>query len=150
MAWEKGLLFEDYRVLPFCPRCETALSDAEVDQGYKERKDPAIFVKFKVLGVENTYLVIWTTTPWTLIDNEAVAVNPSFTYAYVDVGKEVLIVAEKLVEPLMHKFGINNYKVSRTVSGKELEGLQYEHIYRGDQHRAVSYTHLTLPTIYSV
>jgi len=144
MAWEKGLLFEDYRVLPFCPRCETALSDAEVDQGYKERKDPAIFVKFKVLGVENTYLVIWTTTPWTLIDNEAVAVNPSFTYAYVDVGKEVLIVAEKLVEPLMHKFGINNYKVSRTVSGKELEGLQYEHIYRGDQHRVITADFVTL------
>ncbi len=144
MAWEKGLLFEDYRVLPFCPRCETALSDAEVDQGYKERRDPAIFVKFKVVGEENTYLVIWTTTPWTLIDNEAVAVNPSFKYAYVDAGKEVLVVAENLVEQLMHKFGVGSYRVLRTVGGRELEGLQYEHVYDGKARRVITADFVTL------
>ena len=66
--WNKGLLYEGYRVLPFCPRCETALSDAEVDLGYEDREDPSIFVKFPAKDEENTYYVIWTTTPWTLID----------------------------------------------------------------------------------
>jgi isoleucyl-tRNA synthetase len=132
-AWEKGLLFEDYRVLPFCPRCETALSDAEVDQGYEDREDPSIFVKFPVEGSSNTYLVIWTTTPWTLIDNEAVAVNPNFDYALVKVTVnnevEYLWLAEKLVPQLMEKFGVKNYEIVRMVKGSELAGIRYNHIY---------------------
>ena len=132
-AWEKGLLFEDYRVLPFCPRCETALSDAEVDQGYEDREDPSIFVKFPVEGSSNTYLVIWTTTPWTLIDNEAVAVNPNFDYALVKVTVnnevEYLWLAEKLVPQLMEKFGIKDYEIVRVVKGSELAGIRYNHIY---------------------
>jgi len=132
-AWEKGLLFEDYRVLPFCPRCETALSDAEVDQGYEDREDPSIFVKFPVEGSSNTYLVIWTTTPWTLIDNEAVAVSPNFDYALVKVTVnnevEYLWLAEKLVPQLMEKFGIKNYEIVRMVKGSELAGIRYNHIY---------------------
>ena len=132
-AWEKNLLFEDYRVLPFCPRCETALSDAEVDQGYEDREDPSIFVKFPVEGSSNTYLVIWTTTPWTLIDNEAVAVNPNFDYALVKVTVnnevEYLWLAEKLVPQLMEKFGIKDYEIVRVVKGSELAGIRYNHIY---------------------
>jgi isoleucyl-tRNA synthetase len=85
-AWERGLLYEGYRVLPFCPRCETALSDAEVDMGYEERRSPSIYVKFEVAGRSGEYLLIWTTTPWTLIDNEAVAVHPSAEYCVVEVG----------------------------------------------------------------
>ncbi len=132
-AWEKGMLFEDYRVLPFCPRCETALSDAEVDQGYEDREDPSIFVKFPVEGTDNTYLVIWTTTPWTLIDNEAVAVNPNFTYALVKVtinGRtEYLWLAESLVPQLMERFGIKDYEVVKVLKGSELAGTRYRHIY---------------------
>ncbi|ADY02310.1 isoleucyl-tRNA synthetase [Vulcanisaeta moutnovskia 768-28] len=132
-AWEKGLLFEDYRVLPFCPRCETALSDAEVDQGYEDREDPSIFVKFPVEGTNNTYLVIWTTTPWTLVDNEAVAVNPNFNYALVRViinnNTEYLWLAEPLVPRLMEKFGIKDYEIVRVVKGSELAGIRYRHIY---------------------
>ncbi|MFB6470532.1 MAG: isoleucine--tRNA ligase [Vulcanisaeta sp. AZ3] len=132
-AWQRGLLFEDYRVLPFCPRCETALSDAEVDQGYEDREDPSIFVKFPVEGDVNTYLVIWTTTPWTLIDNEAVAVNPNFTYALVRVvingETEYLWLAEELVPQLMERFGIKNYEVVKVVKGSELAGIRYRHIY---------------------
>jgi len=129
--WERGLLFEDYRVLPFCPRCETALSDAEVDQGYEDREDPSIFVKFPLIDEENTYLVIWTTTPWTLIDNEAVAVNARFRYAKVEVeldGKiEYWILAEDLVNILMGKFGIKNFKIVQVMYGEDLKGRRYRH-----------------------
>ena len=132
-AWEKDLLFEDYRVLPFCPRCETALSDAEVDQGYEDREDPSIYVKFPVEGETNTYLVIWTTTPWTLVDNEAVAVNPNFDYALVKVSingsTEYLWLAASLVPRLMEKFNIKDYEIIKVVKGSELAGVRYRHIY---------------------
>ncbi len=83
---------------------------------------------------------------WTLIDNEAVAVNPpSFKYAYVDAGKEVLVVAENLVDQLMHKFGVGSYRVLRSVSGRELEGgLQYEHVYDGKPRRVITADFVTL------
>ncbi|WP_069806884.1 isoleucine--tRNA ligase [Vulcanisaeta thermophila] len=132
-AWQKGALFEDYRVLPFCPRCETALSDAEVDQGYEDREDPSIFVKFPVEGSQDTYLVIWTTTPWTLVDNEAVAVHPDFDYALVRAninGKnEYLWLAQRLVPQLMERFGVRDYEIVKVVKGRELQGIRYRHIY---------------------
>ena len=130
---EKGLLTEDYRVLPFCPRCETALSDAEVDQGYEDREDPSIFVKFPVEGIEGTYLVIWTTTPWTLVDNEAVAVNPDADYALVKVningGTEHWWLAEKLMQGVLGAVGVKEYEVVKVVKGKELEGVRYRHVF---------------------
>ncbi len=135
-AWEKGLLFEDYRVLPFCPRCETALSDAEVDLGYSDREDPSIFVKFPSMDEENTYYIIWTTTPWTLIDNEAIAVNPKFRYAKVKVevnGRvEYWWIAEDLVHVLMGKFGIEKYEIVDVKLGEELKGRKYKHIFMDD------------------
>ena len=134
--WNKGLLYEGYRVLPFCPRCETALSDAEVDLGYEDREDPSIFVKFPAKDEENTYYVIWTTTPWTLIDNEAIAVNPKFKYARVKVewrGRvEYWWIAEDLVHALMGKFGIQNYEIVQVVYGEELKGRKYVHIFEND------------------
>ncbi len=135
-AWRRGLLFEDYRVLPFCPRCETALSDAEVDLGYAEREDPSIFVKFPAADEENTYYVIWTTTPWTLIDNEAISVNPNFYYAKVKVevnGRvEYWWLAEDLVNVLMGKFGIEKYEIVERRRGEELKGRKYRHIFAED------------------
>jgi len=126
-AHEMGLLTEDYRVLWFCPRCETSLSDHEVALGYEEREDPSIYVKFRVEGSENEYLVIWTTTPWTLIDNEAVAVHPDYIYAKVEVGGERWWVAEQLVPKLMELWGVKEWKILEVRRGKELQGLRYVH-----------------------
>ncbi len=135
-AWSRGLLFEDYRVLPFCPRCETALSDAEVDLGYADREDPSIFVKFPSKDEENTYYIIWTTTPWTLIDNEAIAVNPKFRYAKVKVrwkGRiEYWWIAEDLVNVLMGKFNVDEYEIVEVKFGDELKGRKYVHIFIDD------------------
>lgn len=127
-AYEKGLLLEDYRVLWFCPRCETSLSDHEVDLGYEEREDPSIFVKFKIEGREDEYLVIWTTTPWTLVDNEAVAVHPDYLYAKVKVEeREHWWLAEGLVSSLMKKFGVENWRIVDVKKGAELVGVRYIH-----------------------
>ncbi|MEL9991878.1 MAG: isoleucine--tRNA ligase [Thermoproteus sp.] len=130
-AHERGLLAEDYKVLWFCPRCETSLSDHEVDLGYAEREDPSIYVKFKVEGKEDEYLVVWTTTPWTIVDNEAVAVHPEFEYAKVEVAfegrREYWWLAERLVPQLMQLFGVKEWRVVETKRGSELVGTRYEH-----------------------
>ncbi|HII46477.1 isoleucine--tRNA ligase [Pyrobaculum aerophilum] len=130
-AHELGLLTEDYRVLWFCPRCETSLSDHEVALGYDEREDPSIYVKFRVEGGVDEYLVIWTTTPWTIVDNEAVAVHPDYVYAKVEVEvggrREYWWLAEALVPSLMAKFGIKTWRVVETKKGVELAGVRYIH-----------------------
>jgi isoleucyl-tRNA synthetase len=126
-AWERGLLYEGYRVLPFCPRCETALSDAEVDMGYEERRSPSIYVKFEIAGRPGEYLLIWTTTPWTLIDNEAVAVHPSAEYCVVEVGAERWYVAKNLVERVAGELGLGSWRCVETLPGASLEGTRYVH-----------------------
>ena len=100
--WEKGLLYNGHKILPYCPRCGTGLSSHEVSLGYKEVVDPSVFVKIQSLEKENTYFLVWTTTPWTLISNVALAVGAEHTYARVR-GKEgeILIMAEALVERLL-------------------------------------------------
>ncbi|MCD6559532.1 MAG: isoleucine--tRNA ligase [Palaeococcus sp.] len=125
-AWEKGLLEKDQRVLHWCPRCETALAEHEVRGEYKIRKDPSIYVKFKVEGKENEYLLIWTTTPWTLPANLAVAVNEEYDYAKVKVGEEYWIVAKALVEKVLDEAGAEG-EVVEEFKGKELEGIRYVH-----------------------
>lgn len=124
---EKGLLYEGKRVLPFCPRCETALSDAEVSQGYEEKESPSIYVKFRLADRDNEYLVIWTTTPWTLVDNEAVAVNPEGTYCKTKVHNEYWYVAEARLPEVMANAGIKAWECVEKVKGSELEGLKYIH-----------------------
>ena len=98
---EKGLLVEDHRVAPYCPRCGTALSDHEVAQGYQTVTDPSVYVRFPVtsgpLQALGAALLVWTTTPWTLVSNTAVAVNPEVTYVAARLGGEVLVVAEPLL-----------------------------------------------------
>ena len=89
--WKKGLLYEGHKVMPYCPRCGTALSSHEVAQGYKDVKDLTCIAKFKVKGKENTYILAWTTTPWTLPSNLALCVNKSYIYAEVKVNAEVTI-----------------------------------------------------------
>ncbi len=127
-AEEKGKLERGHRVVNWCPRCETAIADAEVE--YWDEKDPSIFVRFPIKGAENEYLVIWTTTPWTLPANVAVAVSSDFTYARVkavkDGREDILWIAEELVEPVLKKARYQDYSVLGKKKGSELAGTQYE------------------------
>lgn len=103
---DQGLLYKDYKVVPWCPRCGTALSSHELAQGYEDVKDISIYAKFKIKGVENGYFVAWTTTPWTLPGNVALAVGPDIDYVEAKVparphdgsgaggGEEILVVAK--------------------------------------------------------
>lgn len=125
-AQEKGLLRRDLRVIHWCPRCETALAEHEVRGEYKDVRDPSLFARFKLVDRPNEYLLIWTTTPWTLPANLAVCVHPDYTYARVEAGGVVYILTEALVDTVMKALGLE-YKLLDIVSGKELGGLRYEH-----------------------
>ena len=118
--YNKKLLYEDHKVVPFCPRCETSLSSHEVAQGYKKVKEDSIIVKFKLVG-KKEYFLVWTTTPWTLPANLAIAVNPEIDYVYIKDGEEIFILAKELV-----KNYFENPKIIKTVKGKQLLGLRYE------------------------
>ncbi len=127
---KKNLLEQGKRVVNWCPRCETAIADSEVE--YDDRTDPSIYIKFKVKGEENTYIVIWTTTPWTIPSNIAVAVHPSFEYSKVlatagDGHKEILIIATELVDNVLRKGRYTDFKIVGTMLGEELTKLTYEH-----------------------
>src|SRR6476646_10622834 len=91
--WDKNLLYEGHKVVPYCPRCGTALSSHEVAQGYQDVVDPSVFVRFPVVGEEGVSLLGWTTTPWTLLSNAALAVHPDVAYVRARVGDEQLILA---------------------------------------------------------
>ncbi|MCL1995808.1 MAG: isoleucine--tRNA ligase [Defluviitaleaceae bacterium] len=123
--WDKGLIYKGHKILPYCPRCGTGLSTHEVDQGYKEINEDSIFVQFKVKNAPNTYLLAWTTTPWTLPSNVAVVVHPTEQYAKVEQNGNVYILAEALVEKVMGQ----DCKVVETVKGKDLEYTEYEALF---------------------
>ena len=112
----------------WCFKCETALAEAEVE--YEDHTSPSVFVKFKLKDAKgftsDTYLVIWTTTPWTLIANVAVAVHPDFIYSYIKTGKGNLIIANVRLSVLT-AMGIDDYEVIKELKGKDLEGLSYDH-----------------------
>jgi len=93
-AWEKKLLYKGHKVVPYCPRCGTALSAHEISQGYKTINEPSIFIKFKLKN-QDAYFLAWTTTPWTLISNVALAVNPNENYLKIRLNGQVLILAEE-------------------------------------------------------
>ena len=122
--YSKGLLFQRKKVVPYCPRCGTTLSSHEVAQGYKKVKEPAIFVKFRIKNPEfnSSFLLVWTTTPWTIPGNVAIAVNPNFSYAKVKTGdNEYLILSENRIEAC----GVKG-EVIEKIKGKDLVGLRYE------------------------
>jgi isoleucyl-tRNA synthetase len=124
--YEKDLLYEGYKVNAHCPRDQTSLSSAEVALGYQQYPDPvvdpSIYVRLPLAGEENTSLLIWTTTPWTLVSNAAVAVHPDVIYATVEVNGERLVVAEELLEKVL---GGDGYRVLETCKGAALEELKY-------------------------
>jgi len=128
-VWDKGLLYEGNKVVPYCPRCGTALSSHEVAQGYHDIIDPSVYVRFPVRGPstredkqENVSFLGWTTTPWTLLSNAALAVHPDVTYVRAKVEGETLILAEALVERVLGE----GVETSDPVKGRELEGTPYE------------------------
>ncbi|WP_244834237.1 isoleucine--tRNA ligase [Clostridium sp. BJN0001] len=123
--WEKGLLYKGHKVMPYCPRCGTALSSHEVAQGYKDVKDLTCTAKFKVKGEDNKYILAWTTTPWTLPSNLALCVNKAYTYADVKVGDEVYVLAKDLVSKVLKD---EEYEVLREYKGEELLGVKYEQL----------------------
>lgn len=133
---EKGLLYKGHKIVPYCPRCGTSLSSHEVAQGYKDVKERSAVVRFRVPSQENTFIMAWTTTPWTLPSNVALAVNPDEKYVKVKLPQhecddgckheqEYAILAEALVEAVLGE----GLEVVETWIGNELKGLEYEPLY---------------------
>jgi len=118
--WDQDMLFRGHKIVPYCPRCGTALSSHEVSQGYEEVSDPSIYIKLKLVD-EDAYFLVWTTTPWTLISNVALAVGPDHDYVRVRHRGQVLILAEALLGVLD-----GDREVLGSVKGRELIGRRYE------------------------
>ena len=135
--WKKGLLYEGHKVMPYCPRCGTALSSHEVAQGYKDVKDMTCIAKFKVLenqGFEkDTYILAWTTTPWTLPSNLALCINKAYKYVLIkaNIGTdeepqyENYILAKDLLETVLRE---TPYEIIKELKGEELLGIKYERL----------------------
>lgn len=134
--YDKGLIYKGYKIVPYCPRCGTALSSHEVAQGYKDVKETSIYIKFKAVDEENTYYVAWTTTPWTLPSNISLIMNPNEKYVKIKVEDTFYIVAEALAGSLFE-----NYEVVYTKLGKEFEYRKYEPLfdYADDKTKANGY-----------
>ncbi len=132
--WDKGLVYQGYRVTPHCPRCGTSLSSHEVAQGYKEdTEDPSVYIKFRVASETHVslpsdkpvYLLAWTTTPWTLPGNTALAVAPDAEYALLAGENDYLVMAARLAGAVVPE----DYNEVKKVAGKELVGLPYEPLF---------------------
>jgi isoleucyl-tRNA synthetase len=124
-AHEQGRLYEGEKTLTWCPNCATAMAKHECD--YKEVEDDSIFMKFKVKGKDDEYLIIWTTTPWTILFNLAIMVNPELDYVKAQVGSEKWIVARDLVGVFIGGVADKSFQVVEEFKGAKLEGLEYEH-----------------------
>jgi isoleucyl-tRNA synthetase len=122
--WKENLLYEGHKVVPYCPRCGTALSSHEVAQGYREVEDPSVYVRFAVKNQPNTSFLVWTTTPWTLLSNVALAVGEDIDYVKVKLGEEYLILAKARLEVLK-----GEGEVVETMKGKDLADTDYEQLF---------------------
>ena len=123
--WQKKLVYKDFRVTPYCSHCGTPLSNFEVNQGYKDVKDPSIYIKVRIKGEDNAYLLVWTTTPWTLPANVALAVGKDIKYVRVKAGDEEFIVAEDRASEIFGK----DYQISKKLTFKDVAGVEYEPLY---------------------
>ena len=129
--WEKGLLYQGFKVVPYCPRCGTPLSDHEVALGYDEAEDPSIFVRMPLVDLPGISLLVWTTTPWTLPGNVAVAAHPDVDYVMIErflsEGEtERLILAKPLLEKV---FGDEQVRIVEQFKGKQLKGKRYNPLF---------------------
>ncbi|MEK6982754.1 MAG: isoleucine--tRNA ligase [Candidatus Micrarchaeota archaeon] len=124
LAHEQGLMHEGVYVLPYCYRCETTIANYELE--YAEETDPSVYAKFKVADKDNEYLMIWTTTPWTLVANMAVMVNPKIVYVKAQVGNEIYLIAKDRLTYLMDKIG-ESATILEEIDGKKLDGIKYLH-----------------------
>ena len=129
--WERDLLYQGYKVVPYCPRCGTPLSDHEVSLGYRETSDPSVFVRMPLVDTPGTSLLVWTTTPWTLPANVAVAAGEKVDYVTVERsmpegGTERLILAESLLEKI---FGEEQVKIVERFKGKQLRNKKYHPLF---------------------
>ena len=125
-AWDNGILKEWFRVVAFCPSCQTSLSNAEVNQGYENVEDPSFYYKVKLID-EDAYLLVWTTMPFTLVTDEMTGVNPDANYVYVKVKDETWIVGETRLDELMKELNVLDYVVIDTVKGSSLDKKYYRH-----------------------
>ena len=129
--YKKGYIYKGLKPVYWCTDCETALAEAEIE--YADHKTTSIFVKFAVedskglFNKENTYFVIWTTTPWTLPGNVGITIGGDYDYSIVNVGNEKYIIATALVDNVMHQAGIEEYKTERQFKGLDLEGVMCKH-----------------------
>src|SRR5581483_5808491 len=129
--YDKGYVYKDFRSSPYCPRCATPLSNFELNQGYQDNvPDPSLFVKFK-LKDQDAYLLGWTTTPWSLPGNAAIAVHPEAKYVYVrlkddESREEVVVLARDRLEEL----NVEDYTIEKEVAGRDLVGLRYEPLFK--------------------
>lgn len=152
-AYEKGLMEKRQQVIQWCPRCETALAEHEVRGEYRQVKDPSLYARFKLNRGSNEYLLVWTTTPWTIPANIAVCVHPDLLYAKVEIEGDIYIIAEALVSKVMGELNVYNYRLTDLIKGEELEGLRYEHPLLEEvpkqkdfksEHRVITGEHVTL------
>ena len=124
--FDKGLIYEDYRSMHVCPRCETTLSQSEVAEGYRDIKDLSVTAKFKLVGEDNVYVLAWTTTPWTLIANVALAVGKEIDYVKLKYEDDYYILAKNRVEEL---FKDKEYEIVETYKGSDLLGKEYQPLF---------------------
>ncbi|MGB2697084.1 MAG: isoleucine--tRNA ligase, partial [Candidatus Zixiibacteriota bacterium] len=123
--WKKELIYTGHKIVPYCPRCETSLSSHEVAQGYEQVKDPSVTIKMKLEDEENTHFLVWTTTPWTLISNVALAMGRDITYSKVEYKGEKLILAKALLDSVLK----GEYKILEEFEGEKLERKRYQPLY---------------------
>jgi isoleucyl-tRNA synthetase len=121
---EQKLLYKDYKVVPWCPRCGTALSSHELAQGYEDVKDLSLYVKFKIVGFDKAYFLAWTTTLWTLPGNVGLAVGKDIEYVEIKRGEEILVLAKDRLSIID-----GEYEIIATHKGSEMVGMQYEPLF---------------------
>jgi isoleucyl-tRNA synthetase len=140
--WDNDYIYEGHKVVPYCPRCATPLSNFETNQGYQDKQDPALTVKFELTDEPGTYILAWTTTPWTLPSNLALAVGPELTYAKVkdkENGETYILALDRI--PHYYK-NPEDYSVIEEFLGKNLEGKKYRPLlpYYQDKTKAGAFT----------
>lgn len=126
-AWDQGLLGEGYYVVAYCPHCQTSLSNAEVGMSYKDVEDPSLYFKIRLEESNEEYFLVWTTMPFTLVTDLMLAVHPDADYVKAKVGDETWIMVEQRLEDTMRELKIEDYAVTESLKGKQLEGLKYEY-----------------------